>query len=201
MTVTLSRQATGTPRQVGMLTDEHDGTITVKLHKGRTVLLDEPTALQYARLREAMRDVDRQLEDEFPSPPVPTIEEGMTPQQATLVVAQYQQDVNRRNLAREDALRDPEKAPYAQVLLRVINELADPQPPVALEHLPVEGFSALVCAGLLEVWETPLGGVVDPPETDTVSVPETAAATPTLVPVPASPPVATAPDSPAPEQS
>lgn len=200
MTVTLSRQANGPVRQVGMLTSEHDGTITVKLHGGKTVRLAEPTAMQYARLREAMRDVDRQLDDEFPVPPVPTIPDDTPAPDATLIVTQFQRDINARNNAREDAVRDPEKAPYARVVLRVIDELSDPHAAgITLEHLPVEAFSALVCLGLLEVWETPLGGLADPaPTTELDTVPETAVATPAP---PESPPEATGPASPASEPS
>lgn len=215
MSVTIRRD--GAQQMVGMLTDEQDGTITVRLHPSwtpQTVRLREPTALEYAEIRSMFRDVDGRIEDEFPPIPVP-VElqravdaanaadkaegDGGDVANVSVLLAEYQKDVSIRNRARNDYLRDPEKAPYAHALLEALQRLSTAR--LALEALPVEGFSPYVCAALLEVWETPLGGPVDAGAAEeTVPAPAPVVEAPPDDP-PENPTAATEPASLAPEQS
>jgi len=154
---------------VSMLTDNHDGTIDLRLHPGssagESVRLREPTARQYAELRVLMRDTDQRTQEECPEPAAPEFDESMPALQLAELVRVYENERDRWRQARRDLLLDPDKAPYAQVLMNVIEVLGDRR--VTLDDLPVEAFHVATCSALLEVWETPLGGRDDPVPTPT----------------------------------
>jgi hypothetical protein len=168
-----------------MLTDNYDGTIDVRLHPSApqpVVTIREPTALEYARFRHAMRDIDRQLDEDFSIPPAPVIPTDMPLEEARLVVARYAAEQGKVLTVRKDAVSDPEKAPYAHVVLDVLSVLGGVD--ADLSALPVEAFSSATCGAMLGVWETPLGGLVDA-ETSTPDPAPEPAPSPD-VPVPAS---------------
>ena len=187
-------------RVVSMLTDNRDGTVTVRLSprdgQERSVRLREPNALEYAELRVAMVDIDRRLEDEFPIPLAPDVPDGISNDEAGLIVQRYADARTKYLNARNEAIKDPEKAPYAFMMIEVIGRLNGET--VVLADLPRgEPFSATPCSALLEVWEAPLDGPDDRDENQP-RVPAIVAPVPDSS---VSPPAGTEPGSSEPEPS
>lgn len=183
---------------VSCLTDNEDGTITLRIHRrskvngGKPVLLDEPTAREYAELRTKMRDADRLLDGKFPIPTAPVVPDGATEGETILLLMQHNAAVAECNQQRRDLIRDPELAPYAPVVIEVVRRLADLD--ITLDDLVPEVFNSSTCGALLDLWEAPLGGPVVPPPNPTVdvAVPEPAMAVPDVEEPPE--PVSTEPE-------
>lgn len=187
----------GTP--VVCLTENDDGTISVRLHPRSTagsdghVVLEEPTATEYATLRTQIVGLDDEINQKFP--PLadvnavlgdldPTSAAGLT------VLTEYQRTVNEWVKDRRDYLRALETAPYARQVIIIIEKLAGVT--VTLDDLTAEVFNPLVCGALLEAWERPLDGRASRAAKAATPEPD-----PELVPAPApAPTVDTAPASP-----
>lgn len=157
--------AARTKTQVECLTRLDEGRIELRLHskrERRTIILPEPSAIEYARLRIQMMDADKTVNDKYPEPERPRDRidgesdfdraERFTDYNG--VVAQWLDD-------RSSFRLDPDEAPYANALLAVIETLAEQT--LTLGDLTPEAFKASTLQALLEVWEAPLGGPVSPP--------------------------------------
>lgn len=166
--------------QVQCLTRLDDQQIEIRLSKRRaegqpeTVILDEPSAIEYARLRKKAMAADDVISDKYPEPPkIPDEIPGETEMERVQRRAAYNKTLNDWLEDRHNFRTDEDHAPYATVLVEAVNMLATPklQHPVTLGDLPPESFKSQPLQGLLEVWETPLGGVVSPVEIPTVASP------------------------------
>lgn len=153
-------------RVIRMVNDNGDGTITLTLAarnsdgNRRTVTLDEPNALVYARIRERVETVDDQVREKFAEPQKPVIPEGSTDEAAGLITLQYAQEVQRYNRELQRYARNPDDPPYAGIVIHIIDALAGET--VTLEDLPVEAFDYMVCSVLLRIWEGPYDGPAAP---------------------------------------
>lgn len=174
---------------IGCLTRLDEGQVELRLHstrpgERRTVVLSEPSALTYARLRIRMIDADKSLNDKYPSPDaIPQHIEGETDWERFQRVAAYNAAAQQVADDRANYRTDPEQAPYANALLEVVDKLGGGTT-ITLDDLTPEAFKAGVLQALLEVWEAPLDGPVSPPATPILAPPTAAPADP---PEPASP--------------
>lgn len=168
----------GNGQEVSCLTDHKDGTISLRLlgevvpgpdgpvRTVREIRLLEPTAIEYAELRTMIIDADRITTEKFPPPPAPAppppfdemdeAERRVAVQRYSAEVAEYARIGSERVVERENFIRSPETALYAQVVLRAAKMLGGQD--IALAELPVDAMTSTACTGLLEIWETPLGG-------------------------------------------
>lgn len=186
--------------KVGSLEDQGDGTVKLRLHprsklseSDGTLVLEEPTARQYAELRDLMRAADRELDEKLPRPDPPIVPAQLTQADSARMLAEYTAALNKWNDERLDYMRNPggpgpgdQPGPYARAVLEACRLLAKP---VTIDDLTAEAFEWRTCRALLEVWEAPLGGRDDPGTKESTPAAESA------------PPEPSAPDSPAPEPS
>jgi hypothetical protein len=163
-------------QKIGCLTRLDEGQVELRLHprkpgERRTIILAEPSALTYARLRIQMMDADKELTEKYPEPSVPPDEiEGESEWDRAQRIVAYNTQVSQWIDDRANYRTDPEHAPYATVLLAVIEKLGNGQT-VGLDDLTPEAFKANVLQALLETWEAPLDGPVSPPATPTPAPP------------------------------
>ncbi len=195
---------------VSCITDNADGTITLRLlgpvevvdgkptRTSREVLLLEPTAREYAQLRERIVTVDRQVRDMFPAPEPPTVTPDTPEAEARAAVLAYQEAAQAAMIARRDYVKGEDTSPYGACVIEVARRLGGVD--ITLDDLPAEALEVRTCTALLEVWEAPLGGPVVPPAMAALVEAATATADPEPEPEPEST-SDTAPDSPATEAS
>lgn len=188
--------------QVECLTRHDEQMMELRLSKRRspnlppTVMLEEPSAIEFARIRKAALAADATINDKYPRPEDPPDEipgesevERLTREVAfQKVMAQWLDD-------RHNYRTDEDHAPYANVVVQAVNMLTEFE--ITLGDLPPECFKSAPLQGLLEVWETPLGGAVSP-----VEIPSPDSAPPMIPPTDDSvtePSVAPKPDEATPE--
>lgn len=186
---------------VGSIEDAGDGSVKVRLHprsragdRDGWLVLREPTTLEYAELRILMRNGDRLLDEKFPQPEMPPVPPDIDAAGAARMISDFNRETGRWHVDREDFVRDPGTAPYLAAMLETCRRLGG-NAELEAEDLTVEAYSWKPCRAVLEVWEGPLGGPVEPPETSA----------PPGVAVPLDPPgpgpTPEEPDSPEPEPS
>jgi hypothetical protein len=201
---------TGAGVSVSCLTDNNDGTITLRLAPARTsdpkvkvereIVLAEPTGREYARLRTMIVNADRGMQERFPMPDPPTINEPDEPTEADKRAAQkamqdYTREITKWRKDRKDYERDEEHPVYAACVIEAAKILAGQD--LTLDDLTVDAFDITTCGALLELWEAPLGGPVVPPNLLADAAEALAAARD----VPELPTAPTEPDSPESEPS
>lgn len=169
--------------RVACLTLRDEQQIELRLRKKpdqpqRTVLLWEPSAIEYARLRKAALAADEELAQAFPRPPDPV---DRLPDESDVDRAMrhgaYQRAMADWLDERHNYRTDEDHAPYAKVLIEAVKTLSTES--VTLDDLTAETFKAQPIQALLEVWETPLDGLVSPvveetPPTPTAETPSAA---------------------------
>lgn len=155
--------------QVGCLTDRGDGDWELRLapkrhedgrREPRTIVLPEPNALEYARLRTRMVTIDREMTEMFPVPEPPVIPDETDDIEKARMAADYADAVGEYRRKRRDYQYGEDTAPYANVLIEVIESLTGTA--LTLADLVPEAFQPIVCSALLQGWEAPLGGQVVP---------------------------------------
>ena len=174
-----------TKQQVECLTRHDEQVIELRLAKRRktpnlpaSVMLDEPEALEFARLRKAAIAADDEINTKFPRPDdIPEDVEGETEsEQLARGLAQAKVLTDWFN-DRHNYRTDEDHAPYANLVVQAVNMLSGYE--ITLGDLPPECFKLEPVRALLEVWETPLGGPVSPVETPSVDPPTIPASAPT----------------------
>lgn len=172
---------------VSCVTDNNDGTVTVRLAPTRDadgattereVRLAEPSLREYAELRTLIVDTHEGLQRRFPPPPTPSFdtEVAQTPE-GMAALAEYQQAVQEWTAARNKAIKaiadedgKPQMPPYAACMVAIVERLAVPpfkfpetHPPElrGIDDLVPEALQPRTYTGLLEVWDAPLGGPGD----------------------------------------
>lgn len=173
-----------TKAQVECLTRHDEQVMELRLAKRRktpnlpaTVMLDEPSAIEYARLRKAALEADAEVNAKYPRPDdIPAELDGETEIDRAQRFVAYQKAMAEWLDDRHNYRTDEDHAPYAKIVVQAVNMLTDYE--ISLEDLTPECFRSTPLQGLLEVWETPLGGAVSPVERPTVeppTIPESAA--------------------------
>lgn len=165
--------------QVDCLTRRDDLEIELQLSKRRhsrnlpaSVVLEEPTGLEFATLRKQAIAADTEVNEKFPRPdPVPDEIPGESPMERALRNAEYQREVSDWLDARHNYRTDPDTAVYANVIVEAVNTLTEHT--ITIGDLRPECFKVTPVMALLEVWETPLGGPVSPAETPRLAEPAT----------------------------
>lgn len=168
--------------KVSILTDNGDGTITVRLHDRSEVLLREPTAREYAVLRTRMREADKVIEGKYPEPEEPFFAADDDTVEAQRAVADYRKALTEYVRDRIEFIRDPDEGPYLMAFLDAVNTLTDGARTITADDVNAEAFKITTCMALLEVWEAPLDGAAVAPSSPA------ATAVPAEIPDAASPP-------------
>lgn len=171
-------------KPVSCLTDNLDGSIALRLLGGvvqgqreeRWVTLVEPTAREFAVLRTLIDEADKYVNAQCVAPEPPAILPEQTAEglaETLRLRREYDRAAREWREKRGDLLKtlptaeNPKAAPYARCVIEVVKTLNGEN--VEFDVLPVEVFEPLACSALLEVWEAPLGGRVDPPAEGTAT--------------------------------
>lgn len=158
---------------VSCVTDNNDGSISLRLlgpivvdgdgkrrRETREVVLVEPTAREYAELRQMIVEVDKARNESWPYPPPPMMD-GLDEAAARIAAIDYQRAIAEVNAVRRDySVGADGTFPYALCVIEAAKRLGDAT--ITVDDLPQEALEVRVCAALLEVWEAPLGGPVVP---------------------------------------
>ena len=164
--------------QVACLTRLDDQQVEVRLARRRTaglpetVILDEPSAMEYARLRKKAMAADDEINAKYPEPPkIPDEIDGETDVERMQRRIAYNKVLADWIDDRHNYRTDEDHPVFAAVIVDAVNMLATPTlpHPVTLADLTPETFKVQPLQGLLEVWESPLGGAVSPVETTPTS--------------------------------
>lgn len=204
---------------VSCLTDNSDGTISVRLNPrsdkgtptadgtGREVILHEPSLREYAELRTLIVDTHEAIQQQFVAPVYPAhiTEEDAKTADGRKTLLDYQQAVAEWTTARNKAIKaivdengNEVTPPYAKCMIEIVDRLA--QVKLTLDDLVPEALQPRTLTGLLEVWDAPLGGPGDLTNNPVLRAlaEATTPAPPTAAPASDVPPAA---GSPEPEQS
>lgn len=131
--------------EAAVVTDNHDGSLTLRLSRQRTITLPEPTALQYATIWDIITKADAAL----------PVVELMDPAEVTAesVEGRRVQLENRRNVERSAS------SPHGAAVVEIVQMLTGKE--LTLDDLHRHALRPIVCAAMLTAWEAPLGGLDD----------------------------------------
>lgn len=128
-----------------IVTDNDDGTVTLRLAGGRSIELPEPTALQYAKVWDLLDQADQAL------PPLPALSEDAGPEERAARSARV---TERRQI------QYSERSPHALALIEIVRLLTGED--LTMADLHRHSMKPQVGGDLLAVWEAPLGGPAEP---------------------------------------